>query len=54
MVCSFYDNDYICDLSVYISGLLCLWSVVLVILVCGFYVHVCVMFMVCGVCGVSW
>ncbi len=35
MVCSFYDNDYICDLSVYISGLLCLWSVVLVILVCG-------------------
>ncbi len=31
MVCCFYDNDYICDLSVYISGLLCLWSVVLVI-----------------------
>lgn len=38
VVCSIYD-DYICDLSVYFSGLWCFWSVVLVILGCVLYVN---------------
>lgn len=47
MIC----DNYICDLSVYFSGLSFLWSVVLVILVCGLYAHVFVMFvlLVCSI-----
>lgn len=41
MVC----DIYICDMSVYFSGLLCLRFKVLVILVCGFYIGVCY---ICG------